>query len=372
MSELFTPVSLGQVELKNRIVMAPLTRGRAGVERIPNDLMREYYCQRASAGLIISEATSISVQGLGWQQSPGIYNDQQVAGWKKITAALHELGTPMLLQLWHCGRASHTDFHPEIGLPVAPSAIAIEGEARTPNGKQPYEIPRALETSEIPLIVEDYRQAATRAKAAGFDGVEVHSANGYLLDQFLQSKTNTREDEYGGSIENRFRLLKEVVTAVTDIWGEGRVGVRLAPNGNFNDMGSPEYRELFTYVLSELNKFPLAYAHIMDGLAFGFHKLGEPFTLEEASKVFAKPLMGNCGYDQELAESAISSGSADAIAFGRPFISNPDLPERFKNNWPLEDEAPVSVWYSFEKEGYTTYSAYSPSSQENRTTERRV
>ena len=256
-------------------------------------------------------------------------------GWKHTVNAVHDKGGVIFLQLWHLGRSSHSSFHN--GKPaVAPSAIKInEPYIHTPTGKQPHEVPRALETEEIPRVVADYRRAAERAKEAGFDGVEVHGANGYLIDTFLQSKTNHRTDEYGGSVENRYRFLKEVVEGVTSVWPANRVGVRLSPNGVFNDMGSPDYREQFTFVASQLDRFGLAYLHVMDGLAFGFHELGEPMTLAEFRKVFHGPLMGNCGYTQETAEKAIAEGNADLIAFGRPFISNPDLVQRFKNGWPL-------------------------------------
>lgn len=348
------------LELSNRVVLAPMTRARAGTERIPNSMMAEYYRQRIGAGLVITEATTISESANGWNQSPGIYTDEMVEGWKHTTDAVHESAGLVFLQMWHCGRASHSSFHD--GQPsVAPSAIKIDDEyIHTPIGKQPHETPRALETDEIPLIVEDYRKAAQRAKAAGFDGVEVHSANGYLLDTFLQSKTNHREDEYGGSVENRYRLLKEVLEAVTSVWPANRVGVRLSPNGVFNDMGSPDYREQFTYVAGELDKFGLAYLHVMDGLAFGFHEIGEPMTLAEFRNVFSGPLMGNCGYTQETAEAAIAAGNADLISFGRPFISNPDLVERFRNGWPLADGAEMSDWYSPSGEkGYTDFATYS-------------
>ena len=338
--------------------MAPLTRGRAGSERIPNDLMREYYMQRASAGLIIAEATTISEQGIGWVDSPGIYNDAQVAGWKKITDALHAKGSSIFLQFWHCGRASHSSFHG--GQPaVSASAIKINGDyIHTPAGKQPYETPRALETNEVATVVEDYRRAAERAKAAGFDGIEIHSANGYLLDQFLQSKTNQRTDCYGGSLENRFRLLKEVLEAVCTVWPSNRVGVRLSPNGVFNDMGSPDFRETFLYAASQLNTFGLAYLHVMDGLEFGFHQLGEPMTLADFRTAFHGPIMGNCGYTAESAEAAIANGAADLIAFGRPFLSNPDLVERFANSWELNPPAEMSAWSAPTAEGYTDFPFY--------------
>ncbi|MEK6248474.1 MAG: alkene reductase, partial [Planctomycetales bacterium] len=354
--QLLQPYDMHNLTLANRVVMAPMTRSRAGVNRIPNALMADYYTQRASAGLIVSEATSISPQALGWNQSPGIYTDEMVEGWKLVTEAVHAEGGRIFLQLWHCGRASHSDFH-NGDLPVAPSAIAInnDGEIHTPTGKKPYEVPRALETDEIPQIIEDYRQAAERAKTAGFDGIEIHSANGYLLDQFLQSKTNHRTDAYGGSIENRYRLLGEVVDAVTSVFPANRVAVRLAPNGAFNDMGSPDFCEQFTYVAQQLDTFGLAYLHVMDGLAFGFHELGDPMTLRQFRNAFQGPLMGNCGYTKETAEAAIASGDADLIAIGRPYISNPDLVDRIANDWPLADLADMSVWYSFDDQGYADY-----------------
>lgn len=362
---LLTPHSISPVlTLKNRVVMAPLTRARAGESRIPNPLMAEYYRQRASAGLIISEATVVSPQGIGWPNSPGIYNDAQMEGWKTIVDAVHEAGGRMFLQFWHCGRASHSDFHPELGLPVAPSAIAIQGDhIHTPLGKKPYEVPRALETEEIPLIVEDYRQAALRAKAAGFDGVEVHGANGYLIDEFLQSKTNHLTDRYGGSMENRFQFLKEVLEAVLTVWDPLQVGVRLSPNGVFNDMGSPDFRESFPYFAAQLKGYGLGYLHIMDGLAFGFHELGEPLTLKDFRTVYSGTLMGNCGYDRLKAEETIAAGDADLIAFGRPFISNPDLVERFTHDWPLAPEAEMAVWYSFDEKGYADFPPYAADAQ---------
>lgn len=355
-TKLLQSFDLHGLELANRVVMAPLTRARAGEERIPNALMAEYYAQRASAGLIISEATTVSTQANGWVQSPGIYTDEMVEGWKLVTKAVHERDGKIFLQLWHTGRASHSSFHG--GDPaVAPSAIKIEGDhIHTPNGKQPYETPRALRTDEIPGLVEDYRKAAQGAKEAGFDGVEIHSANGYLLDEFLQSRTNHREDQYGGSIENRARLLLEVVAAVTSIWPANRVGVRLAPNGNFNDMGSPDFREQFTHVAEQLEPFGLAYLHVMDGLGFGFHELGDPMTLADFRKVFSGPLMGNCGYTRESAEEAIAGGDADLIAFGRPYLSNPDLVERFAADAELNPDADMEDWYSpTGAKGYTDF-----------------
>jgi len=355
---LFETFALRDLALRNRVVLAPMTRSRAGTSRIANRLMAEYYAQRSSAGLLISEATTISPEANGWNESPGIYTDAMVEGWKHTTHAVHEKGGVIFLQLWHMGRASHSSFH-NGQLAVAPSAIKINEEyIHTPTGKQPHEVPRALETAEISRVVDDYRRAAHRAMAAGFDGVEIHAANGYLIDEFLQSRTNHRTDHYGGNIENRYRFLEEVVQAVTSVVPANRVGVRLSPNGVFNDMGSPDYREQFSFVASQLDRFDLAYLHVMDGLAFGFHKLGEPMTLTEFRRVFRGPLIGNCGYTQVTAETAISQGHADLIAFGRPFISNPDLVERFRNGYPLAADAPMSDWYlPTGPKGYTDYPA---------------
>ena len=354
--KLLEAFDLHDLQLDNRVVLAPMTRARAGVERLPNALMAEYYQQRASAGLLITEATTISPQANGWNESPGVYTDEMAEGWKLTTSAVHEAGGKIFLQLWHCGRASHPSFH-NGEKHVAPSPIAINAEyIHTPAGKQPHEVPRELGTEELPGLVEDYRRAAERGKAAGFDGVEVHSANGYLLDEFLQAKTNHRSDEYGGSIENRYRLLDEVVRAVATVFPANRVGVRLSPNGNFNDMGSPDYREQFTYAATQLNTLGLGYLHVMDGLGFGFHELGEPMTLAEFRKVFHGPIMGNCAYTQETAEAAVAAGNADLISFGRPFISNPDLVRRFREGLELNPDAGMDVWYSpMGSKGYTDF-----------------
>lgn len=358
---LLEPFRLGDLTLPNRVVMAPLTRGRAGKERIPNATMAEYYVQRASAGLIVAEATTISEQANGWLESPGVYTDAMQEGWKGVTAAVHAAGGRIFLQLWHMGRASHSDFHGG-SLPVSASAVRLGGDGiHTPHGKKPYETPRALEAWEIAGVVADYRRAAARARAAGFDGVEVHAANGYLIDQFLQSKTNLRTDDYGGSIEKRARFLREVVEGVAAEWPANRVGVRISPNGVFNDMGSPNFREQFAYVASMLDRFGLAYLHVVDGLAFGFHALGEPMTLGEFRRVFGGPLMGNCGYTRESAEQALAAGVADLVAFGRPYISNPDLVERFRNGWPLAAPADMAAWYSpTGATGYTDFPAHVP------------
>jgi len=353
---LLQPYRLHDLDLRNRVVMAPLTRSRSGPDRIPNATMAEYYAQRASAGLIVSEATTISPQANGWLESPGIYTDAMEAGWGPVADAVHAAGGRIFLQLWHMGRASHSSFHGG-RLPVSASAVRISGDGiHTPAGKQPYETPRPLETHEVPGVVADYAAAAGRARAAGFDGVEIHAANGYLIDQFLQAKTNLRTDDYGGSIEKRCRFLLDVVAAVTKVWPSQRVGVRISPNGVFNDMGSPNYREQFLQVAAGLDRFGLVYLHVVDGLAFGFHGLGEPMTLAEFRQVFRGPLIGNCGYTQETAEAAIESGTADLVAFGRPYISNPDLVERFAHGWPLAKTADMADWYAPSgAKGYTDF-----------------
>lgn len=357
---LLNPLQIkNNLTLKNRVVMAPLTRARSGKDRIPNKLMAQYYTQRANAGLIITEGTTISPQANGWQNSPGIYTPEQITGWKTIVNAVHQEGGLIFLQLWHTGRASHPSFQIDNQSPVAPSAIKINGsEAHTAQGKQAFVTPRALSTEEIPEVVEQYRQAAVNAKLAGFDGVEIHGANGYLIDEFLQSKTNKRSDQYGGSIENRYRFLKEIIEAIFTVWESGRVGVRLSPNGIFNDMGSPDFRENFTYIIQQLSSFDLGYLHVLDGLAFGFHELGEPMTIEEIRKIYNGVLMGNCGYDRHTAEKAVSENNADLIAFGRSYISTPDLVSRFANNWELNPDADMAIWYSFDEEGYTDFPTY--------------
>ena len=353
---LLEPFRLHDLELRNRVVMAPLTRSRSGPDRVPNATMAEYYAQRSSAGLIVSEATTISPQANGWLESPGIYTDAMEAGWRLITNTVHARGGRIFLQLWHMGRASHSDFHGGRP-PVSASAVRISGDGiHTPAGKQPYETPRSLETHEVAAVVADYAAAAARARSAGFDGVEIHAANGYLIDQFLQSKTNLRTDDYGGSIEKRCRFLMDVVTAVSKVWPSCRVGVRISPNGVFNDMGSPNYREQFLHAAAALDRLDLGYLHVVDGLAFGFHKLGEPMTLADFRGVFRGPIVGNCGYTLENAEAAVQEGLADLIAFGRPFISNPDLVERFANGWPLAPMASMTDWYSpTGAKGYTDF-----------------
>ncbi len=358
--QLLSPFDMGDLALANRVALAPMTRARASEGRLANPMMAEYYAQRAGAGLLITEATTVSAQGNGWVASPGIYTDAQAESWRQVVDAAHAKGATIFLQLWHTGRASHSAFHGG-ELPVAPSAIRLAGEGvHTPDGKLDNEVPRALETDELAGIVADYAAATRRAREAGFDGVEVHAANGYLLDQFLQSRTNQRDDAYGGSIENRFRLLREVLEAVTAEMPANRVAVRLSPNGVFNDMGSPDYRETVTYATKQLDAFGLAYLHVMDGLGFGFHELGEAVTLDELRPLFRGPLMGNCGYDATAADAAVARGAADLIAIGRPYISNPDLVERLAEAQTLAPDPDPATWYGPNggAEGYTDYPTF--------------
>lgn len=353
-NSLLSPYKLGDLELPNRTVMAPLTRARAGVERIPNGLMKEYYAQRASAGLIISEATHISEQGIGWVQTPGIHTDEQVKGWRLITDAVHDRGGRMFLQLWHTGRASHPDFQVGGALPVSASAIPAKGDSHTPKGKKPYVTPRALGLDEIPGVVRDYAIATQRAQEAGFDGVEIHAANGYLIDQFLRDCSNQRSDRYGGSIENRARFLLEVTEAVVNAWNPQRVGVRLSPTNPFNDMRDSDPVATFTYAADALNQFGLAYLHVLEALP-GHMLAGEGDRVSPyLRRTFKGTFMVNGGYDAALGDRAIASDEADLIAYGVPFIANPDLPERIRLNAKL-NEPNFATFYSHSAEGYTDY-----------------
>jgi len=354
---LFTPIHLGAVKAPNRIMMAPLTRMRAGSGRVPTALMAEYYVQRATAGLIVTEATAISQQGTGCPNTPGIYTDEQGAGWQRVTDAVHRAGGRIFLQLWHMGRISHPSFQPGGGLPVAPSAIAPRsGQALTETGPQPYVTPRALETGELPGIVTQYAAGAERAKNAGFDGVEIHNANGYLLDQFLRDGTNHRTDEYGGPVENRARLTLAVAAAVTKVWGAERVGIRFSPGGVFNDMHDSNPLETFSYVLQELNRFHLAYAHVIVSTEDDLRHGAAVVPLAALRQTFQGPLIVANGFTLETATRAVAESAADAVAFGRLFLANPDLPERFRLNAPLNtpDE---STFYGGAEKGYTDYLA---------------
>ncbi|MES2983948.1 MAG: alkene reductase [Pseudomonadota bacterium] len=363
MPSLFDTLTLGDLTLNNRVIMAPLTRMRSQQPgNIPWEMNAEYYAQRASAGLIIAEATQISPQGQGYPATPGIYSSAQVAGWRLVTDAVHAKGGKIFLQLWHVGRVSHSSLQPNGELPVAPSAIAPEGMVMNAQWKQvPYETPRALETREIAGIVEDYKRAAENAQAAGFDGVEVHAANGYLLNQFLEDGTNTRDDHYGGSIENRARLLLQVVDAVSVVWGRQRVGVRLSPYGTFASMGDSDPLALYTYVLERLSEHGIAYAHVIEPRASNAGSGGQEASQEQVpstSKLFRaafkRAFISAGGYDAQSAPLAIENGDADAVAFGRLFIANPDLPERLEVNAPLNPYDRATFYGGTEK-GYVDY-----------------
>ena len=348
---LFKPLKTGAVTLNNRILLAPLTRARAGEEHLPNDLMAEYYAQRASAGLVIAEATMVMEGNSAFWKEPGIYSAEQIAGWKKTTDAVHAAGGKIFLQIWHGGRACHP-FLNGGAQPVAPSAIAITNdEVHTPQGKQPYTVPRELHDDELPAIVEGFRQAAKNAKVAGFDGVEVHGANGYLLDEFLRDGSNQRSGAYGGSLENRARLLFEVLAAVSDVFGSDRVGLRISPLNSFNSMRDSDPVGLATWLAQRLNDFNLAYLHVMRADFLG-EQHGDVMT--PVREHYRGVLIGNMGYSAEEAETAIAEGKLDAVAFGAVFLANPDLPERFRRNAAL-NKPDSSTFYSEGAAGYTDY-----------------
>ena len=344
MSNLFEPLNLGALRLKNRIVMAPLTRARSP-GRVPTELVARYYAQRAQAGLILTEATSVSSLGVGYADTPGIWSAEQIEGWSKVTEAVHARGGLIALQLWHVGRISDPSFlngNP----PVAPSAIAAEGHVSLLRPERPYPVPRALEVPEIRAVVEEFRRGAENAKKAGFDGVEIHGANGYLVDQFLQSSTNKRTDEYGGSIENRARFALEVADAVSSVWGPELVGMHIAPRGDAHDMGDSDPKATFTYLAQELGKRKLAFIFARE------HEATDSLA-GEIRKAFGGPLILNEGFTKESAERAIADGRADAISFGKSFIANPDLVERFRTGAELNTPDP-STFYGGEK-GYVDY-----------------
>lgn len=348
MPTLFDPLKLGDLQLPNRIVMAPLTRCRASEGRTPNALMRDYYVQRASAGLILTEATSVTPMGVGYPDTPGIWSPAQVEGWREITRAVHAAGGRIMLQLWHVGRISHP-IYLDGREPVAPSAIAAEGHVSLLRPLQPYPQPRALDIGEIPAIVEAYRQGAENARRAGFDGVELHGANGYLLDQFLQDSANKRDDRYGGSIENRARLMLEATDAVIEVWGPGRVGMHLAPRGDSHAMGDSDPRATFGHVARELGRRGIAFICAREHQ--GPDALG-PYLKKE----FGGPFIANEGFTLETATAALAAGEADAVAFGRTFIANPDLPERFRRRAALNAPGP-ETFYTHGPAGYVDYPA---------------
>ncbi len=360
--KLFAPAKAGAIELKNRIVMAPLTRNRARAEDdAPFEIHAEYYGQRAGAGLIITEASQISPQGKGYAWTPGIYSQAQIDGWKKVTDAVHARGGKIVIQLWHVGRISHPVLQPNGADPVAPSAIAAR--SKTFDGTQFVDtpLPRALEVHEIPGIVEDYRKAAENALKAGFDGVEVHAANGYLIDQFLRDGSNVRDDSYGGSLENRTRFLREVMDAVVGVWGGDRVGVRLSPFSNANDVADSNPQEIFSHAIRLLNAYGLAYLHLVEGQTGGPRDIPEGGDLAALYALFDGARMGNNGYDRGSAIDAVHSDEIDLVAFGRPFISNPDLVDRLAKDAPLNALDPDTLYGGNEK-GYTDYPTLAESS----------
>ena len=364
---LFEPLTMGALEAKNRIFMAPLTRGRATQPgSVPNELMATYYRQRSGAGLIISEATGITREGLGWPAAPGIWSDEQVEGWKLTTEAVHDEGGLIVLQLWHMGRLVHPDFL-DGDAPVSASATKAPGHAHTPTGRQDYEAARALTVEEIARVVNDYRNAAENAKKAGFDGVQLHGANGYLVDQFLRSSTNLREDEYGGSAENRTRFLDEVLGALVDVWGADRVGVRLSPNGETQGCDDPNPQEIFGAAARVVEKHRLAFLELREPGPDGtFGQTDVPKQSPMIREIYSGPLVLNSDYGAQEARSDIEDGKCDAVSFGRPYISNPDLEARIAAgaSWAENKDVPKS-WYLPGPEGYTDYPTMEQETAEN-------
>ena len=351
MTSLFSPLQAGDLHLPNRILMAPLTRCRAEDDHVPGALIAEYYAQRASAGLIIAEATMAMPRNSAFWREPGIHSEAQVAGWKRATDAVHAAGGRIVLQIWHGGRACHPDLNDD-AQPVAPSALRIENDqVYTPKGKVDYVMPRALDDAELPGIVEGFAHAARNAKAAGFDGVEVHGANGYLLDEFLRDGSNRRSGAYGGDIMQRARLMLEVLEAVCGVWGSGRVGLRVSPLNSYNDMRDSDPVTLVRWLGKRLNDFDLAYWHVMRGDFLG-QQHGDVMT--PAREAFDGVLIGNMGYSADEADAAIAEGKVDAVAFGAPFIANPDFPERIRDGAPLA-EPDRTTFYTWDAKGYTDY-----------------
>ena len=349
-TDIFTPITAGQLQLKNRIWMAPLTRVRSGADHVPGELMAQYYAQRASAGLIIAEATMVLPETSAFMQEPGIYNAEQIAGWRKVTDAVHQAGGQIVLQLWHGGRASHPALNGGKKA-VAASAIAIDGEVHTPSGKEPYTVPRELADDELPAIIEGFRQAAENAKEAGFDGIELHGANGYLLDNFLRDGSNHRSGPYGGPIENRARLLLEVLEAVISVWGSQRVGVRTSPLNSFNSMQDSDPVGMTRYLAQQFNQLDLAFWHLMRADFAGVQQVD---VVSAARELYQGNLVTNMGYSRDEANQGIANNQFDAVAFGVPFISNPDLVERFRLDAPLNEADPNTFYVPGEK-GYIDY-----------------
>jgi N-ethylmaleimide reductase len=354
MTDLFSPARFGGIELANRIVMSSLTRNRAGEGNVPTALMAEYYRQRASAGLILTEASPICPEAHGYPRTPGIHSEAQIAGWRRVTDAVHTAGGRIALQLWHVGRISHPDLLPNGQLPVAPSALRAAGQTFTGQGMKDFVTPRALDAAELPTLIETYARAARHALAAGFDGVEVHAGNGYLLDQFLRSSTNQRSDAYGGSKEKRARLLLEVLDAVASAIGNERVGLRLSPVTTFNDIHDDAPQETFDYVVKQLNPHRLAFLDILQGTGGVPRVQWEAFDYNRLRELYEGNLILNNGYDFASAQAVLAQGQADAIAFGRLLLANPDLVERFRQGAPL-NPPDYDTLYSGEEKGYTDY-----------------
>ncbi|MEJ2802217.1 alkene reductase [Comamonadaceae bacterium PP-2] len=350
---LFEAYKLGSLTLSNRVVLAPLTRNRAGAGLVPSPLAATYYSQRASAGLLITEATQVSAQAQGYQDTPGLYTQAQIDGWRQVTDAVHAKGGKIFVQLWHVGRISHVDLQPGGGAPVAPSAIRAETKTFVNNGFAEVSEPRALEIHELPGIVDDFRQAAANAIAAGFDGVEIHGANGYLLEQFLKDGANRRTDAYGGTVENRARLVLEVVKAVVDEIGAERTGIRISPVSPANAISSSDPQPQFNYLVEQLDALGIVYLHVVEGATGGPRDVA-PFDFDALRKRFKNTYLANNGYDLDLATSRLNAGQADLFAFGRPFIGNPDLVERLKAGAPLAGFNPATL-YGGGAEGYTDY-----------------
>jgi N-ethylmaleimide reductase len=353
-TKLFQPYQLGPITLANRVAMAPLTRNRALAGMVPGPLAIEYYGQRATAGLLVTEASQISQQGQGYQDTPGIYSKEQIAGWRKVTDRVHENGGHIVIQLWHVGRISHVSLQPNGGAPVAPSAVPAKTKTYVGGTFADVSAPRALELSEIPGLIDSFKQAAANAIEAGFDGVEVHGANGYLLDQFAKDGTNKRTDAYGGSIENRARLMLEATKAVTGEIGADRTGIRISPVSPSNDISDSDPQALFNYIVDHLSALNLVYLHVVEGATGGPRDVA-PFDYAALRKRFKGAYMGNNGYDLALANQMLDSGAADLIAFGKPFISNPDLVERLKTGAAL-NEWDKATFYGGGAKGYTDYS----------------
>jgi N-ethylmaleimide reductase len=356
---LYTPVRAGALQLPNRIIMAPMTRNRAGKGNVPTPLVAEYYRQRATAGLIITEATQVTPRGVGYPNTPGIHSAEQVEGWKVITKAVHDAGGRILLQLWHVGRSSHQLYQPNGDLPVSSSAIAIPGQVYTPEGMKPFPVPRALETSEIAGVVADFAKGAANAKAAGFDGVEIHGANGYLVDQFLRDGVNKRTDQYGGSLENRLRFMKEVTTAVAAAWEPSRVGIRLSPSGTFNGMSDSDPVATFSAALQALSALKIAYVHVVEPMEADQRHGGPGWksaSARELRRHFKGAYIAAAEMTKDKAAALIQEGLADAAAFARLYISNPDLVNRFRKGSALAPSDPNSYYGGTEK-GYTDYPA---------------